>query len=122
MGSPDVNDDPEKLVPTATNTSTGVPRAGSVGDIVGEDVEADGKYGKTKRGLKSRHAQMIALGGSIGTGSAYPRRVESVKRCADFPQSLRRHWSHARDRRPSLHPRRVHHHVRSALVHRDRHH
>jgi amino acid permease len=28
----------------------------------------DGSYGTTQRGLKSRHAQMIALGGTIGTG------------------------------------------------------
>jgi amino acid permease len=26
------------------------------------------EYGGTKRGLSSRHAQMIALGGAIGTG------------------------------------------------------
>ena len=30
-------------------------------------VEAE-RYGKTKRGLKSRHVQLIALGGAIGTG------------------------------------------------------
>lgn len=28
----------------------------------------DDRYGITQRGLKSRHAQMIALGGTIGTG------------------------------------------------------
>lgn len=28
----------------------------------------DERYATTKRGLKSRHAQMIALGGAIGTG------------------------------------------------------
>lgn len=28
----------------------------------------DDRFGITKRGLKSRHAQMIALGGTIGTG------------------------------------------------------
>jgi amino acid transporter len=28
----------------------------------------DESYGTTQRGLKSRHAQMIALGGTIGTG------------------------------------------------------
>lgn len=28
----------------------------------------DDRYEQTKRGLKSRHAQMIALGGTIGTG------------------------------------------------------
>lgn len=28
----------------------------------------DERYNTTKRGLRSRHAQMIALGGAIGTG------------------------------------------------------
>ena len=28
----------------------------------------DERYATTQRGLKSRHAQMIALGGTIGTG------------------------------------------------------
>ena len=28
----------------------------------------DNKYGHTRRGLKSRHIQLIALGGCIGTG------------------------------------------------------
>ena len=32
----------------------------------GEDES--GKYGTTQRGLKSRHIQLIALGGCIGTG------------------------------------------------------
>ncbi|KAL8852919.1 MAG: hypothetical protein Q9221_002169 [Calogaya cf. arnoldii] len=29
---------------------------------------SDDKYGTTQRGLKSRHIQLIALGGCIGTG------------------------------------------------------
>ncbi|KAF2206852.1 hypothetical protein CERZMDRAFT_63158 [Cercospora zeae-maydis SCOH1-5] len=40
--------------------------------VVNEDVVAgeiyDERYDSTHRGLKSRHAQMIALGGTIGTG------------------------------------------------------
>lgn len=67
MGSPSSNDDPEKLAPTATNGET-LPRAGSVGSIDAPIDRDEATYGKTKRGLKSRHAQMIALGGSIGTG------------------------------------------------------
>lgn len=59
------NEDPEKLAPTATNASDGAYRSGSV-HIVGDIEET--QHGTTKRGLKSRHAQMIALGGSIGTG------------------------------------------------------
>jgi amino acid transporter len=35
--------------------------------LVAGDV-FDESYGTTQRGLKSRHAQMIALGGTIGTG------------------------------------------------------
>ena len=35
--------------------------------IEGHLVDAD-RYGVTKRGLKSRHIQLIALGGAIGTG------------------------------------------------------
>ena len=33
--------------------------------LEGDLVEAD-RYGATKRGLKSRHIQLIALGGAIG--------------------------------------------------------
>lgn len=36
----------------------------SVGEIINEDL----RYGHTKRGLKSRHVQLMAIGGSIGTG------------------------------------------------------
>lgn len=36
-------------------------------DVQGVAATA-GKYGNTKRGLKSRHIQLIALGGCIGTG------------------------------------------------------
>ena len=35
--------------------------------IVAADL-LDDRYATTQRGLKSRHAQMIALGGTIGTG------------------------------------------------------
>ncbi|KAL8991889.1 MAG: hypothetical protein Q9169_007565 [Polycauliona sp. 2 TL-2023] len=33
-----------------------------------DSSESDNKYGTTQRGLKSRHIQLIALGGCIGTG------------------------------------------------------
>ncbi|KIX07336.1 uncharacterized protein Z518_01989 [Rhinocladiella mackenziei CBS 650.93] len=37
--------------------------------VVGESLDAyDEKYGHTKRGLTSRHVQLMAIGGSIGTG------------------------------------------------------
>lgn len=35
---------------------------------VPESAPGNAKYGHTKRGLKSRHIQLIALGGCIGTG------------------------------------------------------
>lgn len=57
--------DPEKLEPVATDSSDTVPQRGSIGDI---RMGNDATYNTTKRGLKSRHAQMIALGGTIGTG------------------------------------------------------
>lgn len=49
--------DQEKGVPIYQTTSGPV-----AGDVFDES------YGTTQRGLKSRHAQMIALGGTIGTG------------------------------------------------------
>ncbi|KAF2098511.1 histidine permease [Rhizodiscina lignyota] len=42
-------------------------RKGSVTETLGHDL-FDERYERTQRGLKSRHAQMIALGGTIGTG------------------------------------------------------
>lgn len=41
---------------------------GSVHSILMQQDLNDGRYETTQRGLKSRHAQMIALGGTIGTG------------------------------------------------------
>lgn len=50
------------------SSEPGIVQHGSVQDIAlgGERHET------TKRGLKSRHAQMIALGGTIGTGYVRP--------------------------------------------------
>ena len=41
---------------------------GSVHEIMIAADLNDQRYETTHRGLKSRHAQMIALGGTIGTG------------------------------------------------------
>jgi amino acid transporter len=44
------------------------------GQAVKNLVEADlldDRYATTKRGLKSRHVQLMALGGTIGTGKPY---------------------------------------------------
>lgn len=38
---------------------------------VDEDSASEAKYGTTQRGLKSRHIQLIALGGCIGTVSYF---------------------------------------------------
>lgn len=37
-------------------------------DVPDQGENGSGKYGTTQRGLKSRHIQLIALGGCIGTG------------------------------------------------------
>jgi amino acid transporter len=46
---------------------SGGRRASVAESIIAADL-LDERYRITKRGLKSRHAQMIALGGTIGTG------------------------------------------------------
>lgn len=56
--------DPEKNAGKAKLPSMDLGRSGSV--VVAE--LDDPRYGQTQRGLKSRHAQMIAIGGTIGTG------------------------------------------------------
>ncbi|KAF1954023.1 histidine permease [Byssothecium circinans] len=48
--------------------STGRRRSSAVAPEVLAGEIFDDRYETTKRGLKSRHAQMIALGGTIGTG------------------------------------------------------
>lgn len=46
------------------NQERGSPKSPDVPD----QEKGPGKYGTTQRGLKSRHIQLIALGGVIGTG------------------------------------------------------
>jgi amino acid permease len=64
------------IEPTPTNTMgyTADRRAmteknQSVRHLVEADL-LDERYETTKRGLKSRHVQLMALGGTIGTGKA----------------------------------------------------
>lgn len=58
---PESKDDPDRK-----HSLTG--RKASVAEsIIAADL-LDERYAITQRGLKSRHAQMIALGGTIGTG------------------------------------------------------
>ncbi|KAL2201634.1 hypothetical protein CC79DRAFT_190082 [Sarocladium strictum] len=42
--------------------------AGKADILLGHDHEIREKYGQTKRGLTPRHVQLMAIGGSIGTG------------------------------------------------------
>lgn len=44
------------------------PKYSDHSDIPNPGENEPGKYGTTQRGLKSRHIQLIALGGCIGTG------------------------------------------------------
>lgn len=63
--------DPEKIARSSDSDVSGQPpmvQRGSIGQIMLSEGLTDGRYEKTQRGLKSRHAQMIALGGTIGTG------------------------------------------------------
>jgi amino acid transporter len=56
--------------PTPAHVAT-PPPVTEKGQVVRALVEADyldDRYETTKRGLKNRHVQLIALGGSIGTG------------------------------------------------------
>lgn len=67
MSSSDV----EKVAQASSDdVSSEGPRAqrGSVHEIMMNTDLNDTRYEQTQRGLKSRHAQMIALGGTIGTG------------------------------------------------------
>ena len=83
MASEKMGYDPEKGHPSPEYNDVGVGevRQGSVDrkfsltgrkSSVAETIVAadllDDRYATTQRGLKSRHAQMIALGGTIGTG------------------------------------------------------
>jgi hypothetical protein len=98
--------DAEKGIQPVRDSDSGNER-GHVHDLVGrkssvaESVIAAGlldeRYATTQRGLKSRHAQMIALGGTIGTGYVllHPSRRDLAltqlqnEHCADsFPVSL----------------------------------
>ena len=73
----DVGYDPEKGIETSKNRASadGGDQKYSINDrkssvaasIIAADL-LDERYATTQRGLKSRHAQMIALGGTIGTG------------------------------------------------------
>lgn len=68
-----MSEKPEYIVESGdAHTDEKPPRRGSVAlgeaaDLYG-DIETAEQYGYVSRGLKSRHIQFIALGGTIGTG------------------------------------------------------
>lgn len=62
----------EKAAPRAdyTDDHAGMTEKGrAVRTLVEADL-LDDRYETTQRGLKSRHVQLMALGGTIGTGSS----------------------------------------------------
>lgn len=63
--------DPEKggsgVGPVVVGEVSSLPETGVMKPISPANL-IDERYATTKRGLRSRHAQMIALGGAIGTG------------------------------------------------------
>jgi amino acid permease len=78
--SPDYSDPEKGIEPTKSRHSVDASgrkqsltgrKASVVESIVAADL-LDERYSTTQRGLKSRHAQMIALGGTIGTGFVPP--------------------------------------------------
>lgn len=65
------NSDKHDLEKVSADSNVGpLPEKLSSNDIeTFDETESDAKYGTTQRGLKSRHIQLIALGGCIGTVS-----------------------------------------------------
>jgi amino acid permease len=62
--------DPEKgsaIAPVVIDQEASSHDQGTVKVLSPANLD-DERYNTTKRGLRSRHAQMIALGGAIGTG------------------------------------------------------
>ena len=74
----DLNYDPEKKGANETVTTNAPGHGGRRQSLTGRKASVaesiiaadllDERFETTQRGLKSRHAQMIALGGTIGTG------------------------------------------------------
>jgi yeast amino acid transporter len=59
-----VNASDDKSVPVYGNGKEGLRESSSDAEMGSGNIEVTGT---TKRGLKARHAQMIALGGTIGS-------------------------------------------------------
>lgn len=106
--------------PTKSNEDGAHLRKSSVvnRDVLTGEV-FDDRYESTQRGLKSRHAQMIALGGTIGTGLFVC--IKEQKKCLrDLLTllSIGRFWPNTCTWWSSFHPRSLHLHVLFNLVHR----
>lgn len=97
----------------------GMVHRGSVHEIMMAADLNDQRYETTHRGLKSRHAQMIALGGTIGTGCV--ASILNTTQLLIF-QPLRRFRTGSRERWPSFHPRWLLHPNRPRLLRRHGHH
>ncbi|KAF9889371.1 alpha-1,4-glucan branching enzyme [Aspergillus nanangensis] len=67
MGAPNPDPMGADVEPATSNTASYPNEKAGLGSKIDRDLN-DERYQPTKRGLRSRHAQMIALGGSIGTG------------------------------------------------------
>lgn len=72
MGNPETEGVSENELPIFRNADRQGPATRRKSSVVNSEILAgeifDQRYEGTQRGLKSRHAQMIALGGTIGTG------------------------------------------------------
>ena len=55
----------EKIIEVHNGSDTGICDPAASSDAISEE---EGRYTQTHRGLRSRHIQLIALGGCIGTG------------------------------------------------------
>jgi hypothetical protein len=74
----------------------------------------------TKRGLKARHAQMIALGGTIGMWHLQIYQLINLTEIRY--RSLCRKWRNSPSRRSVVHPHRLYNPQYSGSLRRHRHH
>lgn len=67
ISSQDIEHDANTTLDKGSAIAAAQSRNSSAASVVVAEL-VDQRYATTQRGLKSRHAQMIALGGAIGTG------------------------------------------------------
>lgn len=100
----------EEKAPTYDHKDVGVHAISS--DTEAGDVEG---IETTKRGLKARHAQMIALGGTIGMFHLSSSGSSTALTISRY-WSIRGKWISLTQRRPSLHSPRLYHSLDSGVV------